>query len=108
MNTERFGNIWAIFFSMGMLTFLVCSHFLSGLYSAALMAGAVILLFVSVIILSKNNLPALKLLVGGSFTAALFLQADQMDSYLSAIMGFVMFSVSMMEYRKDLARKVEY
>ncbi|WP_135388717.1 hypothetical protein [Methanolobus halotolerans] len=71
-------------------------------HSLGLIFISVAALFTSVKMLSKRNLPVLKLLVGISLTLALFSQAYFIDSEYSAALGLVMFLTSAVEYRKTV------
>ncbi|WP_406656288.1 hypothetical protein V7O62_10555 [Methanolobus sp. ZRKC2] len=73
-------------------------------YSFLLILFSLIALISSIKILSQNNLPVLKLLVGVILAVALFSQAYFIQSLYSAILGIIMLLASAIEYRRDMAK----
>lgn len=103
-NKDRLSIAGIVFFFLGISTALTDYFVDSNSHSLGLIFVSIVALFTSIRILSINNLPILKQLVGFSLTIALFAQAYFSESLLSAVLGLVMFFTSAAEYRKDSAR----
>ncbi|MBN2110725.1 MAG: hypothetical protein JW705_06515 [Methanosarcinaceae archaeon] len=87
--------------SIGLAAYFVCPG-----HSLVLNIIAAAVLFTSIRVLSKHNLPVLKLLAGITLTIALFSHAYFIESLLSAVLGFLMMVASAVEFRKDTASTI--
>ena len=98
-------NRWSIagimLFILGATIALTGFFLSSGGHLLLLIFISLVPLMSSMRLLSRHNLPVLKLLAGVSLTIALFSQAYLIESEYSAALGFVMFLTSAAEYHKD-------
>ncbi|MDW7731437.1 MAG: hypothetical protein SCH66_03285 [Methanolobus sp.] len=103
-NKDKWNVAGIVLFLLGVTVGLIDYFVNSNDHSLGLILISVATLFASISILSKHNLPVLKLLAGISLTLALFSQAYFIESLFSAVLGLVMFFTSAVEYKKDISR----
>ena len=102
--TKNIDLIGIFLFFLGISGALINYFVYSNRHSFLLILFSLIALISSIKILSQNNLPVLKLLVGVILAVALFSQAYFIQSLYSAILGIIMLLASAIEYRRDMAK----